>query len=35
MVGLCEELMALPAADAHIVNPSPQKYPLRRRPTGT
>ena len=24
LVGLCEELMALPAVDAHIVNPSPQ-----------
>ncbi len=34
MVGLCEELMALPAVDSHIVNPSPQNYPLRQRPTG-
>ena len=33
LVGLCEELMALPAVDAHIVNPSPQNYPLRQRPT--
>jgi hypothetical protein len=33
LIGLCEALMALPAVDAHIVNPSPQKYPLRRRPS--
>ena len=32
IVGLCEQLMALPAVDAHIVNPSPQNYPLRQRP---
>jgi hypothetical protein len=32
LVGLCEEMMALPAAEAHLVNPSPQNYPLRQRP---
>lgn len=31
LVGLCEELMALPAVDAHIVNPSPHSYSLRKR----
>ena len=33
LIGLCEVLMALPAVDAHIVNPSPQNYPLRQRPS--
>jgi len=35
LVGLTEKLMALPAVDAHIVNPSPHSYPRRERPTGT
>jgi hypothetical protein len=34
LIGLCEELMALPAVDSHIVNPSPHSYPLRERSTG-
>jgi hypothetical protein len=34
MVELCEELMALPAVASHIVNPSPQNYPPRRRRPG-
>lgn len=31
MIGLCEDLMALPAVDSHIVNPSPQHYAPRER----
>jgi hypothetical protein len=31
MVGLCESLMALPAIESHIVNPSPQHYPPRQK----
>jgi hypothetical protein len=33
LIGLCEQLMALPAVEAHIVNPSPHKYSLRERPS--
>lgn len=32
LVALCEAMMALPAIEAHVVNPSPQNYPLRQRP---
>lgn len=35
LAGLCEQLMALSAVDAHIVNPSPHRYPLRERPSCT
>ncbi|MCW2625332.1 hypothetical protein [Mycobacterium sp.] len=31
LVGLCEDLMGLPAVEGHIVNPSPQNYPLRQK----
>jgi hypothetical protein len=31
LVGLCEELMALPAVASHIANPSPRDYPAASR----
>lgn len=31
LVGLSEKLTALPAVESHIVNPSPQMYPLRTK----
>lgn len=32
LVGLCEELMALPAVASHIANPSPADYPACTQP---